>query len=144
MAFEDLLVQINERMHRSMQSFKQEAIGRSAHADVTIAQLYYVEALFRLKRPTLSGLSAELRFTKASVSVTIHKLMHKGLVLAERSREDLRVIYLSLTPQGKKLIEAEKNAFQDFSDGIRKALTEKEIRLLEEVFTKILNMEGGS
>jgi DNA-binding MarR family transcriptional regulator len=51
------------------------------------------------------------------------------------------VYYLSLTPQGKKLIEAEKKAFQDFSQGIRKALTDKEIHTLEEVFTKILNMD---
>jgi DNA-binding MarR family transcriptional regulator len=84
MAFEDLLVQINERMHRSMQSFKREAIGRSEHTDVTIAQLYYVEALFRLKRPTLSELSTELGLSKASASVAIHKLIHKGLVMAEQ------------------------------------------------------------
>jgi DNA-binding MarR family transcriptional regulator len=142
MAFEDLLVQINERMHRSMQSFKREAIGRSEHTDVTIAQLYYVEALFRLRRPTLSELSTELGISKASVSVTVHKLIHKGLVKAEQSPEDLRVFYLSLTPQGKKLIEAEKKALQDFSNSIRRTLTEKEIHTLEEVFAKILNMGG--
>jgi DNA-binding MarR family transcriptional regulator len=140
-AFEDLLVQINERMHRSMQSFKRAAIGRSEHTDVTIAQLYYVEALFRLKRPTLSELSVELGLSKASVSVAMHKLIHKGLVKAEQSGDDLRVYYLSLTAQGKKLIEAEKKALQDFSQGVRKALTDKEIQTLEEAFTKILAMD---
>lgn len=138
MEFEKLLVQINEMMHRSMQKFKQEAIGKSAHSDVTIAQIYYVEALFRLERPSLSKLAEELRVSKASASVAVHKLIHKGLARAERSREDKRVYYISLTANGKKLIEAETRALRGFSEGIRKALTESEIRQLETIYAKIV------
>ncbi len=39
-----------------------------------------------------------------------------------------------------RLKEKEKKALEDFSLGIRKALTDREIHTLEEVFTKILNM----
>ena len=138
MEFEALLLQINELMHRSMQRFKQEAIGKNPRSDMTIAQLSYVEALFRLKRPTLSELAKELRLSMASSSTGIHKLIHKGMVTAERSREDQRVIYLSLTANGRKLIEAETRAFRQFSDGIRKTLTAKEIQLLEGLFEKIV------
>ncbi len=129
-------------MHRSIQTFKREAIGKSTHSDVTVAQLYYVEAIFRRGRPSLGELAKELRISKASVSTGVHKLIHKGLAKAEQSREDRRVYYISLTANGRRLIEAEKNAFREFSDGIRKALTDKEIRALGEILAKVADLGG--
>ncbi len=137
MEFEELLVRFNEMMHRSIQKFKRQAIGRGPNSDVTIAQLYYIEAIFRLKRPSLNELAKELRISKASASTGVHKLIHKGLAKAEQSLDDRRVYYISLTAGGRRLIDAEKNSFRELSEGIRKTLTENEIRVLGGIFAKI-------
>jgi DNA-binding MarR family transcriptional regulator len=137
MDFEELLVRFNEMSHRSIQKFKRQAIGRGPNADVTIAQLYYVEAIFRLKRPSLNELARELRVSKASASTGVHKLIRKGLARAEQSPRDRRVYYISLTADGRRLIEAEKNSFKEFSERVRGTLNEREIRVLGRILEKI-------
>ncbi len=142
MGVENLLVRLNETMHRSIEGFKREAIGSGPHAEVTIAQLAYVEAVFRLKRPTLTGLAEELGVTKASASAGVHKLIHKGFLQAERAKDDRRVYYISLTQKGRKIIEAETAALGSLAAGIRAALTQKEIEALEGMLEKIAKAAG--
>jgi MarR family transcriptional regulator for hemolysin len=137
MDFEELLVRFNEMSHRSIQKFKRQAIGRGPNADVTIAQLYYIEAIFRLKRPSLNELARELRISKASASTGVHKLMGKGLAKAEQSPQDRRVYFISLTADGRRLIDAEKNSFREFSQLVRRTLTEREIRVLGAILEKV-------
>ena len=139
MEFEDLLIHINEMMHSSIQRFKQEAIGRGPQADLTISQLLYVETIFRLGKPSVTELAQALGISKASASAGAHKLIWKGLVKAKRSGDDHRVYYLGLTDKGEKVIEAEKHAVKDFSTRIRQSLNDREVRMLEEIFTKIVN-----
>jgi MarR family transcriptional regulator, transcriptional regulator for hemolysin len=141
--FEDLLIRIDETMHRSIEKFKREALGKSRHSDVTIAQLAYIEAVFRLGRPTLTALAEALEVTKASASSGVHKLIRKELMKAEISDEDGRVIHISLTSNGRKVIEAEENAFREFAEGIRKALTKAEADTLRQLLVKVAAAGGA-
>lgn len=139
MKFEELFIQINEILHRSIQKFKEEIIGSGPYSDLTLSQLFYLEAIHALGSPTLGELAKRLKISNASASVGVQKLIKKGLLSKLQSSEDRRVCNIKLSPEAKKLMKAEERAFADFIANIKGALSEKEIRTVEEIFQKILD-----
>lgn len=142
MKLEELLSRIDDTMHRAIVASKRDAIGRSRHADLTVAQLAYMEAAHLAGSPTLTALASEMGVTKASASAAVHKLIHRGLMAAEQSEDDARVYFISLTGEGRKVIEAEAAAFRKATDGIRKALSPREVETLERLLGKISEAAG--
>jgi DNA-binding MarR family transcriptional regulator len=102
-------------------------------------QLYYLESVYSLDRPTLSDLAKHLGISNASASIGIHKLMVKGLVNRVQSGQDKRYFYLHLSPEGENLMEAEKQAYSGFSAKIKSTLTKSEIESLVKIFQKIMD-----
>lgn len=139
MEFIQLLIRINEIVHASMRRFKEEIIGRGDYPEVTVNQLIYLEAIFQMESPTVSDLADHLKVSKASASVGIGKLIKSGLAEKTTSPEDRRIHHISLSGEGKRLIEAEVKALSEFSERVRSALTEDEAKVLIEIFKKILS-----
>ncbi len=138
MEFEKLLIQINEVLHKSIQKYKQEVVGNNSYSDITLSQLYYIEAVYNLGTPTVSELSSHLKITKASTSEGVRKLIDRGLLMKTQSSQDRRVFHLSLSESGLKLIEAEAGALSEFVSNIKNSLDDSEMYLMGEIFKKIL------
>lgn len=139
MEFEKLLIRINEILHRSIQKYKEDIIGNSDYSDITLSQLFYLEAVYSMERPTLGELARRLNITNASASVGVQKLQKRGLIQKSRSGEDKRAFNIALTSEGEKLIRAEASAFSEFASNIKNTLNNEETAMLESIFTKILN-----
>jgi len=139
MAFEGLLIQVDELIHNSIQQYKEEILGNSRYSAVTAGQLYYIEAVSAMSNPTLSKLAACLKITKSSASIAIRKLIENGFLVKLRSSQDKRYYYFSLSDKGEALIKAEKRALSNFASSIKNSLTEAEIEMIEAIFVKIIN-----
>jgi DNA-binding MarR family transcriptional regulator len=142
MAFDELFFQINEIIQQSVRLSKEEVLADSRYSDVTASQLVYLEAVSALSSPTLSGLAARLKITRASASIAVNKLIENGFLVKVRARQDKRYCYLSLSEKGEALIKAEKRAFSHFADAIKHSLTKAEIEMIEKIFIKIINKYG--
>ena len=59
--------------------------------------------LLREERCTMTDLAAKIHRTKANVTVLVDKLVECGYVNKEKSAEDNRVTYITLTEKGKSL-----------------------------------------
>ena len=138
MEFENLLIQITEIFHQSINAYKEEIIKKSKFSDITVSQLFYMEAVYHLGNPTLSELAAHLKISKASTTVGVQKLIEKGLVAKARSEADQRVFHVRLSGRGRQLIEAEVNALADFAERIKHSLSKEEIKRLSRIFKKIV------
>jgi DNA-binding MarR family transcriptional regulator len=138
MEFEQILLQINEIFHKSITQYKQEVIGKSEFSDVTVSQLFYLEAIYQLDSPTLSELADHLKVSKASATSAVQKLVKKGLAEKVQSSADQRVHYVHLSNDGLRLIEAEMHAMTGFADNITESLSDSETRQLMEIFQKII------
>ena len=143
MEFEHLLIQINEIFHKSIMRYKEEVLGKSTFSDVTISQLYYLEAVFHLGNPTLSELAEHLKVSKASATAGVQKLIKNGLAQKVRSSEDHRVFHVHPSADGLKLLEAEVHALTDFTEKIKRALSDKELQSLKTIFKKIIANQSG-
>lgn len=143
MEFDGLFIQINEILHESIQKYKEEIIGKSSYSDITLSQLFYMEAIHTLGSPSLGELAKRLKITNASASVGIQKLLKKGLITKAQSAVDKRIYNIRLSVTGKKLIASELKAFSDFTQNIKNTLSDKEIKTMEAIFRKILQKYKG-
>ncbi len=74
-------------------------------ADLTGPQLTVVKILEQIGDLSLSELSERIRAQNSTVTGIIDRMEREGLVVRERSKEDRRVVYIRLTPKGRKLAE---------------------------------------
>src|SRR3954471_4143028 len=74
-------------------------------ADLTGPQLTVVKMLEQIGDLSLSELSERIRAQNSTVTGIIDRMVRENLVTRERSKEDRRVVYIRLTPKGKKLAE---------------------------------------
>ena len=62
-----------------------------------------LNVLFREERSTMNELAKKIHRTKPNVTVLIEKLVEYGYVQKEKSAEDNRVTYITLTDKGENL-----------------------------------------
>ena len=143
MEFENLLIQIAEILHKSIDEYKQEIVRQSKYSDLTLSQQFYLEAIFQLGKPTLSELAQHLKISKASATTGVQKLIGKGLAIKNQSERDQRVFHVLLTDDGNKLMAAEIQAISDFTDKLENSLSDQEKKQLIRIFKKIIaNYKG--
>jgi MarR family transcriptional regulator, organic hydroperoxide resistance regulator len=95
--------------------------------------------LFHEERCTMKDLALKIHRTKPNVTVLIDKLVECGYVKKEKSTEDNRITYISLTEKGTSL----KPVFFYISKKLRKVvyggLSDKDAESLEIMLLKINN-----
>ncbi len=139
MEFENLLIQITGILHQSIQRYKEAVIRESRFSDITLSQIFYLEAIYHLGEPTFSELADHLQVSKASVTAGVQKLIQKGLAGKRQSSDDQRVFHLYLTGIGKDLIAAEMKAFSGFAENMKRVLSKSETDQLVKIFQKIID-----
>ncbi|MDM5197377.1 MarR family transcriptional regulator [Fictibacillus enclensis] len=83
----------------------------------------------------VSEIADHLHVTNSHISVTSDKLINRGLVKRTHSSEDRRIVYLSITSEGKQMAEKMEEVLQGFYEKAFEELTEEEM----ETFISLLN-----
>lgn len=97
---------------------------------------YYLSTIHELKRPNFTMIAEELNVSKPAVSAIIRKLLSMGLVKKERCEQDKRVMYVTVTEKGLRIIKGDHELYKGLSSQI-KALVNNERELL--VIYKIIH-----
>jgi len=81
----------------------------------------------------------------SSVSVTLQKMEHDGLIVRESSLEDQRYITVKMTEKGRELEEKVRKSIRDFDYEITSDISEEEKEITKKVIKQIVNklMEGN-
>ena len=87
-----LLKDINTKMEQGLKNY-------FANYGMSVTQLAVVTLLGKNERMKQTELSAALQVSPAAVSLLLNRLEERGLILRTRSKEDKRVVYVSLTEQ---------------------------------------------
>lgn len=72
---------------------------------ITGVQLVVLRILSENDQISLGELAQRLKITNSSLSGIIDRLVQANLILRERSKEDRRVLILTLTPEGENLVK---------------------------------------
>lgn len=106
-------------------------------ADLTGPQLTVVKLLEQIGDLSLSELSEKIRAQNSTVTGIIDRMERENLVVRERSKEDRRVVYIRLTPKGRRLAEEIPVEPMEVFRGALESLSAAEVRELVKILGKV-------
>ena len=130
--FEEQLNEVIVDTYRSILRVEENILKRSDQTDLSISEIHMLESVGKGKdrRRTISELAEVLNITLPSVTVAINKLMKKGYVEKVRGEEDGRIVYVSLTRQGRRIDSAHRYFHESMVRSIIRDMTESEMQAL--------------
>ncbi|AGL00127.1 MarR family winged helix-turn-helix transcriptional regulator [Desulfoscipio gibsoniae] len=87
---------------------------------------------------TMSNLAQGMSVPMSTATGIVDRLVKKGLLKRGRSEEDRRVVTVSLTDNGKTLVEDLKKHFHDFLNRIRSLITKEEFDMAVQLIRKVV------
>ena len=128
--FEEQLNEVIVDTYRSILRVEENILKRSDQTDLSISDIHMLEAVGKGKdrRRTISELAEVLNITLPSVTVAINKLMKKGYVEKVRGEEDGRIVYVSLTRQGRRIDSAHRYFHESMVRSIIRDMTDSEMQ----------------
>jgi len=93
------------KMTRAADSLTQRLAQQGTHGDLTATQFGTIEALYHLGPMCQNEIGGKLLTSPGNLSLVLENLEKLGLVHRQRDEEDRRRVIVSLTNQGRELIE---------------------------------------
>ena len=122
----DLALGLWVKLARTYATFSKRSLADIRSYDLTLPQFGVVESLGHLGEITLGELSRKALSSSGNMTVVVDNLEREGLVHRRHCQEDRRVIYVDLTPKGKKLFNAIFQRHARCITGLAAVLTEEE------------------
>jgi len=113
---------------RSILKVEEEMLKHSDKVDLSISEMHVIESVGKNKSEgkTISDIAEDLSITLPSVTIAINKLMKKGYVQKVKSENDGRIVFVTLTPQGKRMDAVHRYFHQSMVRTVAKDLTKNE------------------
>ena len=122
----DLALSLWVKLARAHATFGKRSLADIRAYGLTQPQFGVVESLGHLGEITLGELSRKTLSSGGNMTVVVDNLEKEGLVQRRHCTEDRRVIYVELTPKGKKLFNAIFLRHARCIAGLAAVLTEQE------------------
>jgi DNA-binding MarR family transcriptional regulator len=119
--------------------YTRAAIHRTAREEfgITSTQYHVLRRIKEGKRKTVSELSECMFISRPGISRAVDELANEGLIERERDRKDRRVVYLTPTPAGHKLMEQIYAKNNLFMRKIFSSLDDQELKTINEAFESL-------
>ncbi len=132
MPSEPAVMEIWRSFYRSFTALVKASREELACHGITGPQFGVLRILQRKGSSSMSELSEELLVTGGNVTGLVDRLAHDKLVIREPSHDDRRVVHVTITEKGQKLVNEAlatqqtllSSVFDDFSSEERKAFFE--------------------
>jgi len=109
---------------------------------ISLAQLFVLEQLAEHTGCSVNDLAALTGTHQSSVSVVVRKLTERGLAEKQTASDDARRVELSLTPEGRALLDRSPMTFQARLLAALHKLGSDRTRMLAETLTEWLRLCG--
>ena len=124
-------------LFRDVNDIEQKAIITSEFSDITNNDMHVIDAIGIDRPKNMSSIARELSVTVGTLTISVNSLVKKGYVVRNRSSEDRRVVYISLSEKGVKAYYHHKKFHEQMIDSVVKELTEEELEALVKALTKL-------
>ena len=131
--FNDVLVNLfNEIM-----DIEARAIITPEFKDITNNDMHVIEAVGIGDPRNMSAVAKLLSVTVGTLTIAVNNLVKKGYIDRVRSKEDRRVVLVSLTEKGKKAYQHHKRFHEEMVQSLLKGLSDQEISTLVTALTNL-------
>lgn len=124
--FNEVLV----NLFNDIMDIEQKAIITPEFKDITNNDMHVIDAIGVGIPKNMSSIARELSVTVGTLTIAMNSLVKKGYVVRERSSEDRRVVYISLSEKGKKAYEHHASFHRQMIQGVMEELDGKELEVL--------------
>ena len=124
-------------LFQRMTTYETMMLSQTEEMDISVSEARFLWKL-GARSKTLTALSDEMELTLPSVTVAVQKLQRKGYVLKERSTEDGRVIFVSLTPKGERIASIYHYVQENAARGALVGFTEEEKAAFVSALSKVM------
>ena len=107
---------------------------------LSITEFSVLEVLFYQGKQTIQQIGNRTLISSGSMTYVIDKLEQKGILKRNDCREDRRVIHITLTAEGMKMMENIMPQYKDMVDSFFGVLTGEESQLLVNSLKKVSNI----
>lgn len=102
--------------------------------------MYYLEAIYQLKDPTVGTISRLLGQSTPNTNYHIKKLINIGLVEKKVDEEDHRVAHLMVTNKYTSLISDDQEFWQSFQERLEEQVDPTDITIFQRVLRQAIEI----
>lgn len=122
----------------SFKKLVKETIETAGVSNLSVNQIQYIQAIGKLKNPTISEIAEELKITKASATTGINKLVSLGYAKKSQSTQDKRIFHVTLTEASETFIRLNQQALEEYVAFISHLLTPEEVEQFKKTLEKLI------
>jgi DNA-binding MarR family transcriptional regulator len=135
----DKIIRLNAYIMKLIHRFMivQNRFLQKSAAGLSNSELRIISFIGDSKRCIMREISDHLMIPKNNLTAIMNKLVRKEVVARERTEEDRRLVYVSLTEKGQELYQQIISSYLDLSQGILSPLEPEEQELVLTTLKKI-------
>lgn len=136
----DLNNALNEvlvKLFHNINDIEEQMIRTGDYKDVTANDMHVMEAIGIGEHKNMTMVAKALRVTTGTLTTSINNLVKKEYVERERSEEDRRVVFVSLTPKGQKAFLHHQKFHEQMIEAVVEQLSKEEQHVLEKALRRI-------
>ena len=124
-------------LFRDIMDIEQKAIITDEYKDLTNNDMHVIEAIGTGTPRNMSAIARLLSVTVGTLTIAMNSLVKKGYVIRERSQEDRRVVYISLSEKGREAYAHHERFHQQMIHEILDGLNPEETEVLLKSLNKL-------
>ncbi len=106
--------------------------------DLTIGELHVIEMVDQNNNKPMTLVAKKMKVTVGSLTIAVNRLVQKGYLLRTRHEMDHRIILLSITPKGKKVLKIHDQFHENILGLVLDSLTLKQTLTVMNQFAMVL------
>lgn len=133
-------IELNELLKSTFNEIlkiEEQSINDDINGHLSITEMHTLEAIAQANTGNMSEISAKLRITVSTLTIAVTKLEKKGLARRIRSRDDRRIVVVTLTQEGEAIVKAHDEFHQRMVNAVFEQLNDAEIQVLIQAITSI-------
>ncbi|MDO4268902.1 MAG: MarR family transcriptional regulator [Eubacteriales bacterium] len=124
-------------LFRDIMMLEEHALITDEYQDITNNDMHVIEAIGIGEPKNMSTIAKLLSVTVGTLTIAMNSLVKKGYVTRQRSSEDRRVVYISLSEKGRKAYRHHEQFHREMIDAILEDLTQEETESLVSALAKL-------
>lgn len=134
-AFNELLV----KLFKDITEIEGRELVTEEFHDITYNDFHIIEGIGTKEAKTMTGIAKSMNVTTGTMTKAIEGLTEKGYVTRERSKEDKRIVFISLTEKGKRAYEHHEAFHNRMISSMKNSLSREELTVLAHSMEMLTN-----
>lgn len=139
MTTDETLNELLVKLFKDIMEIEGRCLVTDEFTDITYNDFHIIEAIGLKEPKSMTAIAKLMKVTTGTLTKAMDGLTDKGYVVRERSKQDKRVVWVSLTEKGKSAHEHHEKFHWKMINHVKSGLTEQETPVLIYTLAKLVD-----